>query len=136
MNVPEAIKNICAQVLPDWEFRFNDRQSMNVEADDILFPFVFFEEYREGNYRCKHFFDKTTKCELYFCKRLATDEGDRREALRDEIEVEAVVPFIKAFNDSGIFQKVVEWKFFAAPPRFDAAEVSIMLQFDAVTTSC
>ena len=137
MTTLEAIKHLCEQI-PGYGFYFDDRQLMNVNADSAPFPLIFFEEYREGSYRDKHYLEKTTRVELYFCKLCQPDDGGLvREQLREEIEVEAVRPFIKLFNSHPeIFTPLADWKFFTPPPRFDANEVSIMLQFNATQTQC
>ena len=137
MTTLEGIKQICRNI-NSYSFYFDDRQLMNVNADEAPFPLIFFEEYREGSYQTKHFFEKSTRVELYFCKLCQMhNDGEERERLREEIEAEAVRPFIKLFNaHPEIFTPVTEWRFYTPPPRFDANEVSIMLQFNATLTQC
>jgi hypothetical protein len=60
----------------------------------------------------------------------------QRNAIRDQIESEVVLPFMDKYNASGIFQKVETFRFLTPLPRFDANEVSIMLEFDCKTTMC
>lgn len=109
---------------------------MNVRADDKPFPCIFFEEYRDGKYDVKYGIQKTTRVQLYFMK-LAPMHSDAatREILREQIDQQAVRPFIKTYNDCGAFKEAYQWKFFTPPPRFDVNEVSIMLQFDCVISS-
>ena len=138
MKTLEAIQFLCKESASDWGFQFDDRQLMNIKADDARFPLVFFEEYREGKYAVKYLSEKTTVVELYFCKLCAMhDDGAEREKLREEIETEAVIPFIRAFkNHPEIFGDIEEFKFYTPPPRFDANEVSIMLKFNAKLIQC
>lgn len=137
MTTLEGIKQLCSNI-NNYAFYFDDRQLMNVNADDAPFPLIFFEEYREGTYLTKHFFEKSTRVELYFCKLCQLhNDGVERERLREEIEAEAVRPFIKLFNaHPEMFTPVTEWRFYTPPPRFDANEASIMLQFNATLTQC
>ena len=138
MTIIEAIKLLCTEAAPDWNFQFEDRQLMNVKADNAKFPLIFFEEYREGRYNVKYQNSKTTVVELYFCKICQMhNDGMEREKLREEIEQEAVIPFIQAFkNHPEIFDDIEEFRFFTPPPRFDANDVSIMLRFNAILRSC
>lgn len=137
MTVLQAIKQLCEQI-PGYTFAFEEAKMFNIDADNTLFPCIFFEEYREGNYRVKYYFEKITRVQLYFCKLCQADNtADEREQLREQIEVEAVKPFIKLFNTNAqLFANVLEWKFYTPPPRFDANEVSVMLQFDAKLIAC
>ena len=131
MTILEAIRAICEQI-PGYTFRFDERAMFNVNADNQPFPCIFFEEYREGIYLTKYMFKKSTRAELYFSKLcLMENDATERETLRETIEVEAVRPFIKLYNESLLFEKVSSWKFYTPPPRFDANEVSVMLQWDA-----
>lgn len=133
----DRIQQLCSQI-GGYSFHFDSRAAMNVTADSSVFPLIFFEEYREGSYQTKSFFEKTTLVELYFCKLCQMhNEGIERERIREEIEAEAVRPFIRLFNASpNLFSPVSEWRFYTPPPRFDANEVSIMLQFYATLTQC
>lgn len=137
MTLLQSLESIC-NIITGYDFIFEERRMMNVKADNNAFPCIFFEEYRDGKYDVKYNIKKTTRVQLYFMK-LAPLHSDAvvRETLREQIENEAVQQFIKAYNDSGLFKEVYQWKFFTPPPRFDANEVSIMLQFDCVTqTGC
>ena len=133
----ERIQQLCSQI-GGYSFHFDNRAAMNVTADSSVFPLIFFEEYREGSYQTKSFFEKTTLVELYFCKLCQMhNEGIERERIREEIEAEAVRLFIRLFNASpNLFTPVNEWRFYTPPPRFDANEVSIMLQFYATLVQC
>lgn len=119
---------------PRYGFIFEERKMFNVVADNTLMPCVFLEEYRDGRYNVKFGIKKHTTVQLSFMK-LCPFDGDAidREAQRNTIEVEAVIPFIESFNNLRPFQEELqEFKFFTPPPRFDTNEVSIMLQFEVV----
>lgn len=137
MTLLQAIEALAAEI-GGYSFQYEEAKMMNVQADEQAFPCVFFEEYREGEYRFRYYVTETTRVQLYFCKLCeASNTAAERERLRAEIKEEAVLPFIRAYNDSPLFAKIERWKFFTPPPRFDANEVSIMLQFDAAMTgSC
>jgi hypothetical protein len=138
MTTLESIKTICNAAAPTWGFYFDDRQLMNIKADNSPFPLIFFEEYRQGRYNFKYYIEKTTLVELYFCKICQMqNDGITREQIRETIENEAVLPFIKEFRERAeLFEDINEFKFFTPPPRFDTNEVSIMLQFNAKLIQC
>ena len=119
--------------VPRYSFQFEDQKMMNVTADNQPFPCVFFEEYTNGSYNVKFGINKKTIVQLYFMrlqKDVSTNAIDR-EALRNQIESEAVLPFIRSIGTLRPFrEEMTEFKFFTPPPRFDANEVSIMLQFE------
>ena len=143
-DILEVVRRLCEKACPEYTFAFEDRSAMNVKADNIPFPSVYFEEYRRGWYTLPYFNQKTTVAELYFCKSGPMhDDGFNREKLRLEIEAEAVKPFLKLLRDTdwlqrnGIyFSEIKKVDFFTPPPRFDANEVSIMLQFELTLLSC
>lgn len=137
MTVLQTIEQLCSQI-PGYSFAFEEGAMFNVDADNSPFPCIFFEEYREGTYRTQHYLEKVTRIQLYFCKLCeAGNTAVERERIREQIEEEAVKPFIRLYNaNPQLFANVTDWKFFTPPPRFDANEVSIMLQFDARLTGC
>lgn len=136
MTLLQSLQSVC-DTIKEYGFIFEEARMMNVKADNKPFPCIFFEEYRDGKYNVKYGIAKTTRVQLYFMKLVPMhSDAISRETLREQIEREAVKPFIKAYNESGLFNEVLEWRFFTPPPRFDVNEVSIMLQFDCVTRNC
>jgi hypothetical protein len=137
MSLLEHIQELCRKI-EAYSFVFENKAMFNACADNISFPCIFFEEYREGSYRTQYYFEKITRIQLSFCKLCAMHaKAAEREALRESIENEAVKPFISLFNaNKHIFDKVSEWKFYTPAPRFDVNEVSIMLQFDLKSIQC
>lgn len=113
---------------------------MNVKADEYALgtKFVYIEEYTSGSFNKLGYFDsETINMQVYFCKfsELHTD-ADIREAIRQEIRTEIVRPFMEKYNQSGLFSVVNNWRYLTPLPRFDANEVSIMLQFDCTKVIC
>ena len=124
--------------IPIYNFFFDDRQLMNVKADNATFPVVFFEEYKSGYYRTRNFIDKVTNVELYFLKLCQMENEARyRERLREQMEEEFIKPFIRTcLANPHLFERVENWNFQTPPPRFDTNEVSVLLTFEAVYPSC
>ncbi len=138
MALLEKIRTLVGEACPDYTFQFETERMMNVRADDQVFPCVFFEEYSaDGKYVGRFGWRKRVMVELSFMK-LAPMQCDAvlREALREEIEAEAVLPFIEAFNRCGDFMPVEEFTCYAEPPRFDANAVSVLLRFWAEFKLC
>jgi hypothetical protein len=123
-----------------YEATFEESHMMNVAVDSIKrnLPFAYIEEYRSGKYSSKGFVkDKTTKIEIYFCRFAALDSTAlQREEIRKQIEMDALEPFMEAYNNSGYFKQVYEFDFFTPIPRFDANEVSVRLSFDCIIDRC
>lgn len=142
MSLIDKIKSIADASVPSYAFEFETSKMMNARADDRPYPMVFLEEYpsQDGRYLLKYGLKKAVTVELSFM-RLADREnfqGDAidRERIREQIEEEAVLPFIDAFNASGLFEPIEEFRVTPEPPRFDASAVSILLIFEARWKIC
>lgn len=142
MTVLEKIKDVCQKAVPSYSFEFETKKMMNVEADNAKFPLVFFEEFaaKDGRYSLKWGMRKTVAVELSFMKlapreNLHSDAIDR-EVLREQIETEAVLPFIEALNKSGYFEEVQEFGTTPEPCLFDANAVSVLLTFSVTYKIC
>ena len=125
---------------PLYPVEYEENKMMNLKADEKSLDarFAYIEEFVQGSYtRPKFVFQKITQVQIYFC-RFAEFQNSAmdRENLRNQIESEIVRPFMNAYNDSGIFDRVDNFKFYTPLPRFDANEVSIMLQFDCKQNIC
>lgn len=139
-NVSEAIEAtehseaIPAVTAPLYPVEYEEMRMMNLKADEKSSDsrFAYIEEFVEGNYvKTKFIPQKTTVAQIYFCRFIEFGgTAIEREAIRSQIEREIIFPFIEAYNDSHLFDKVQDWKFFTPPPRFDANEISVMLQFN------
>jgi hypothetical protein len=134
------LEKIIQQANPSYNIEYEEVNMMNIKADEIKYtqPFVYIEEFRAGEYGKTGFFNsKTTRVELWCCKFCQMQNDAReREAIRAAIESEMVVPFIGEYKkETGLYQPET-WKWYTPPPRFDANEVSIMLQFDFKELRC
>ena len=119
---------------PLYPVEYEENRMMNLKADEKTLDaaFAYIEEFTQGSYtRDKFVPQKTTQVQIYFCRftELETSAVER-EAIRSQIESEIIFPFMKAYNESGVFDRVDSWKFYTPLPRFDANEISIMLQFN------
>lgn len=128
------LKTIITSSNPLYEVEYEESKMINLKADEKSLDarFAYIEEFTQGKYvREKFILQKTTQVQIYFC-RFAEFESTavEREAIRSAIESEIVFPFMKAYNDSHSFDVVNDWTFYSPLPRFDANEVSIMLQFN------
>lgn len=134
------LRQIIESSNPNYIVEFEENAMMNIKADS--YPrdngFAYIEEYVQGSYSKERFFrNKIINMQIYFCKFTEMhNNAIERERLRELIEMQIVQPFMKKYNESGVFQKVHLWKFYTPLPRFDANEVSIMLQFDCKKIRC
>ena len=134
------LEEIIKRANPSCHIEYEELAMMNVKADEILYtqPFVYIEEFRQGEYGKTGFWkSKTARVELWFCKFCQMQNDAReREAIRGAIESEIVLPFITEYKKETSLWQPETWKWFTPPPRFDANEVSIMLQFDFKELKC
>lgn len=139
MRLIETIKTIAGNAIPAYHFEFEGRKMENVKADDTTFPLIFFEEYvqKDGQYTGRYGWRKRQPIELYFL-RLAPLDADAvtREALREQIESEAVLPFLEALNGAQVFDSVDDVRVVAVPPMFDTSAVGLLLSFDVTYNTC
>lgn len=125
---------------PTYQVLYEESSMMNIRADelDVTDSFVYIEEFITGKYvKEKYFKAKTMKMQLYFCKfSTLHQEAEAREALRNQLEAEIVEPFMDAYKASTLFTDVVQYNLSYPFPRFDANEVSVMLEFDCTLKRC
>lgn len=118
---------------PNYEATYEEAKMMNVAADliDRTKGFIYVEEYYKGSYLTdKYMPAKRSTLQIYFCKFIdfhgtALD----REVIRKEIESDAVMPVINALKANTNYPITSSIDFSLPLPRFDANEVSIMIQF-------
>lgn len=112
---------------------------MNERADDKAFPCVFFDEYyTETDDNASRFGDNTVATvNIHFLK-LADFQCDAvlREAIRQEIKTEALLPFVDAAKASGFFKAVRVIDRSPEPPLFDANAVGILLRIQFTYPTC
>jgi hypothetical protein len=128
------IEGIIRRANGSYRVEYEERDMMNVKADGIgcSQPFAYIEEFRQGEYgKTGYWRSKTARVEIWFC-RLCQLENDARvrEAMREAIEAEMVLPFIAEYKKERGLVYPETWRWYTPPPRFDANEVSVMLQFD------
>lgn len=142
MTVLEKIKDVCSKAVPSYSFEFETAKMMNVNADNTKFPLVFFEEYtaRDGRYTIQFGMKKTVAVELSFMRLAPRDNMNAdaidRERIREQIETEAVLPFIEKLNESRYFETVNEFSITPEPCLFDANAVSLLLRFSVTFKIC
>lgn len=129
-------------IFPTYIVEYEESKMMNVKADQYKAgdSFVYIEEFISGRYIKEKFFKtKTMKMQIYFCKftKMHVD-AITREQLRNTIEAELVEPFMQEFEDSNSFidAKLTNWNTYYPFPRFDANEVSVMLEFECKVRRC
>lgn len=143
MKVLEKIRQVCRQAVPGYGFEFETEKMMNVLADDIQFPLIFWEEYTmsDGRYaEGTRGMTKTVPVELSFMKLGPLDNPNpdavERERLREEIEEEAIRPFIEALSKDPDIFPVKEFVITPEPPRFDANAVCLLVRFSLTYKLC
>ncbi|MDR0682026.1 MAG: hypothetical protein LBG15_09305 [Dysgonamonadaceae bacterium] len=134
------LEEIIKRANPAYTVEYEELSMMNVSADEIKYtqPFAYIEEFTRGEYGKQRFYNqKTVEAQIWFCRFCQFQSTAReREAIREQIEAEIVLPFMEEYKkEAGLFQPET-WKFFTPPPRFDANETSIMLQFDFKELKC
>ncbi|MDR1459460.1 MAG: hypothetical protein LBI60_04535 [Bacteroidales bacterium] len=134
------LEKIIRDANPSYHIEYEELSMMNVKADEIKYsePFVYIEEFKQGEYgKAGYYNQKTTRVELWFCKFCQMQNDAReREAIRNTIENEIVLPFISGYKKQASLVQPQTWKWFTPPPRFDANEVSVILQFDYKEIIC
>ena len=158
----ETLKDLIKKAAPTYQIMYDEAHMINVKADNIPYfdneyealwgkrnpkrlrpdkpekkRWAYIEEFRAGRYNpLKAFPSKSTRAQIYFCQFTQMEnDAETREAIRAQIEAEAVFPFIEAYKQSGL-QPVENWGWGYPPARFDSNEVSVMLEFDFITTFC
>lgn len=134
------LESIINRANPLYLIEYEELSMMNVHADEIKYsqPFAYIEEFTQGRYGKEGYFNqKTVEVQIWFCKFCQFQNTAReREAIRKQIETEMVLPFMAEYKKETGLHNPETWKFFTPPPRFDANEVSIMLQFDFKELKC
>ena len=140
MSILSDIKAVCTAANPDYDVHYEEAYMMNVTADEIPIDkgFVYIEEFVTGKYEKEKFFrNKHVNMQVYFCKFIAHGStAEQREAVRETIESEILEGFMLEYNNSKKFEYVDTFNFVASLPRFDANEVSILLQFECTKARC
>ncbi|GHT33973.1 hypothetical protein FACS189434_09340 [Bacteroidia bacterium] len=136
----EQIKELSQAANADYTVEYEESSMMNIRTDEYPSDanFVYIEEFRTGKYVFGKYGQKTRvmKMQIYFCKfTQMQNNAIQREALRDVITAEIVEPFMELYDKSE-FQAVETWGVSYPLARFDANEVSVMLEFDCIIPKC
>lgn len=126
------------QANPDYIVEFEEAKLVNVKIDDYVrsSKFAYIEEYISGKIE-KSTYGRLTKkqtIQIYFCRFCEMhNTAFERETIRTEIFNEIVQPFMVLFEK---IQRVPNWVYNHPTPRFDANEVSVMLEFEVESILC
>lgn len=149
MTTREALKALLTEACPGWTVTYEAGRLMNVQSQQMAAgaKFIYIEEFTSGKY-LRPFGrpggQTMTEVQVWFCKYkldAADNTRDRagapdasaelRELVREEIETQAVTPFLDAFTSSTVFvRRQTEFPFAKPGPRFSDREVSIMVQVE------
>jgi hypothetical protein len=135
------ITEIIKAANPSYTVIYEEKHMMNVRADELQrnAGFAYIEEFIRGRYQQERYrpASKTMQMQIYF-SRFADMHADAmtREALRTQIETEIILPFMKQYEKSAYFNPVDAWNIYYPFPRWDANEVSVMLEFGCKVQVC
>lgn len=134
------IREIIGKANPDYTIIYEEESMMNVYADELKREesFVYIEEFTRGRYSKNGYFPtKTMQMQIYFSKFCEhANKATEREALRELIESEIVLNFMREYESSSYFEAVENWDILYPPSRWDANEVSVMLYFGCKLQMC
>lgn len=130
----EKIKSIIEQANADYVVEYDEGNMFNIRADgfDRGTKYAYIEEFKEGEINMQGNFEADKlRLNIYFSV-IPEQELNAigREQIREAIKAEIVKPFIKAFIDSPHFSSNKLFKYYYPLSRFDANEVSVMLDFE------
>lgn len=141
MTILERITDLLKQANPDYTVVYEESSMMNIKADKLeeTASFVHIEEFRKGLFINPRYVDlkRQVSMQLYFSKFTQfQNDAIERERLRVQIENEIVLPFIRLYKNSRVFDDVSSWGCDYPLPRFDANEVSVLLTFNCSLNIC
>ena len=137
----EKLEEIIKQSNPNYVVDYEESSMMNVKADEMPVDRagVYIEEFRRGKFVDLRFREKAKQVviQIYFFRFVQfQNNAIEREKVRERIENEIVLPFIENYNNSSAFESVPEFGVHYPMPRFDANEVSVMLEFNCIMKQC
>lgn len=136
MKLLEAIRTVCQPVIDGKGYAFETDEAALL-AGRTNYPCIYPEEYYCGNYSSRYRFDKSGELCVWFISEAPADsDATIREGIREQMETEAIQPFISGFLSSGLFRENSRWRYYNAPPRFRDNEVAVMLVFESVLPGC
>jgi len=137
MTILDKIQAIAEAACPGYAFIFDYNRMFNVTADNQAFPCILMEEYYSGRHARRYGWRKTVTVELHFMQ-LASFQGvaTAREDVREEMEANAVIPFVDALNADGYFGQVEEFRIDPEPALFDANAVGLLVTIELSVNRC
>lgn len=130
----EKIKNIIEQANADYVVEYDEGNMFNIRADgfDRGTKYAYIEEFKEGEINMQGNFESDKlRLNIYFSV-IPEQELNAigRELIRERIKSEIVKPFIQSFIASPFFSSNKIFKYYYPLSRFDANEVSVMIDFE------
>lgn len=154
----DDLRALLSALHPDYRFEYDEASAMNIKADSLgnRAGLIYIEEIRQGRYRIPQnrtqgFWKlKETSVSIYFIRfsseldpyasigdtpasnALSFTLTQTRQAIRDRIEREVVVPFIEAMAADTRYT-VGDFTFAYPPhPRFDSNEIAVLINFNVI----
>lgn len=136
----KELKELIETTNSSYQVFFEESSMMNIRVDELNADdsFAYIEEYTQGQYNQSKFGKKKSmRVQIYFCKFSELySNALERQCARTKIEKEIVEPFMDNYNQLGIFKKAETFTVRYPLVRFDANEVSVMLEFDCIENVC
>jgi hypothetical protein len=151
----QEISDLLTAINPEYTFTYEESAMMNIKADsylkykDVIDPdtnevtgqkiasFVYLEEFTSGSIKREGYVNaRVQKCQLYFCK-FADFHCDalQRQELRELMFTEIIYAFAEKIRlHPMLLAKDIQY--YTPLPRFDANEVSVMIEFDYKVQLC
>lgn len=130
------ILEIARKAVPSYTCTIDEAYMVNLKSDQVKRTegFAYIEEFRSGTISLSNINKKITNYEVWFCRfcNFETD-GEKREQIREEIEAEAVVPFLRELKK---VQGIDNVAFSYGLPRFSGVEASIKITFTFKEAIC
>ncbi|GEM_PF-2929694 len=139
----QAIKDICDLANSEYEFHYQSLLDENYLTQNkaVGDKFVFLEEQQSGFFNLNFHLTKTTNHVLYVCTlvdALETDNANKREVIREQMQNEFIFPFIKILRESKYYNngQAASLPFEAPLPMFDNYAIVEILTFQTTEAVC
>lgn len=139
----DQIKELCQKANPNYEFHYQSLLDENYQThlQDVGNKFVFLEEQKDGYFTNGYTLKRTSNIILYVCTMvdaLQTDTATLREEIRQQMQKEFIIPFIKEFSVSPLNQNSQNTSIpFELPlPMFDNYAIVEILSLQVTENIC
>ncbi len=139
----QQIKELCKKANPNYDFHYQSLLDENhqTQLQEVGNKFVFLEEQKDGYFTNGYVLKKTTNVLLYVCTMidsLQTDTATLREQVRQQMQEEFIIPFIKAFASSPLNQnsQTASIPFETPLPMFDNYAIVEILSLQVTQNIC